>query len=199
MALRRWRGYAHGLVSTALILVFALAERETEMYVTDRSRLAGRAIEISIALLAALAFRPFHRRLESLIEAAFTKRRREAREALFHLQKELTSYPNVQHVLRPLVAAVDRHMSTAGCAVYLRRGNYIAEASSFDVPLESVELNDALVVRLRSASAPVDPRGLASAAHGELPGATPQYLPDPRRFALPAFCDPRTYDAIKVL
>lgn len=168
MALRRWRAYAYGLVSTALVLVFALAERETEIYVTDRSRLAGRAIEISIALLAALAFRPFHRRIESLIEAAFTKRRREAREALFHLQKELTSYSNVQHVLRPLVAAVDRHMSTVGCAVYLRRGNYIAEASSFDVPLESVELNDALVVRLRSASAPADPRALASAAHGEL-------------------------------
>ncbi len=164
----RWRAYAYGLVTTALVLVFALAERETEMYVSDRSRLAGRAIEITIALLATLAFRPLHRRIESLIEAAFTKRRREAREALFHLQKELTSYPNVSNVLRPLVAAVDRHMSTAGSAVYLRRGTFVAEASSFDVPLESVDINDALVVRLRSASAPVDPRVLRSAAYGEL-------------------------------
>ncbi len=164
----RWRAYAYGLVTTALVLVFALAESETERYVTDRSRLAGRTIEITILLLAALAFRPLHRRIELLIEAAFTKRRREAREALSHLQKELTSFRDVQQVLRRLVEAVDRHMSAGGCAIYLRRGMYVAEASSFDVPLANVEPDDALVTRLRSAAVAADPRSLHSVAHGEL-------------------------------
>ncbi len=164
----RWRAYAFGLVTTALFVAFALAESATEKYVSDRSRLAGTAIEITIVVLAALAFRPLHRRIELLIEAAFTKRRREAREALSHLQKELTSFRDVQQVLRRVVEAVDRHMSTAGCAVYLRRGSYTAEASSFDVRLENVEPDDALIVRLRSATAPADPRTLHSVAHGEL-------------------------------
>ncbi|MGB6985574.1 MAG: GAF domain-containing protein [Candidatus Aquilonibacter sp.] len=164
----RWRAYAYGLVTTALVVVFALAEHETENYVTDRSRLAGRAIEITIALLAALAFRPLQQRVELLVEAAFTKRRREAREALAHLQKELTSFRDVQQVLRRVVEAVDRHMSTAGCAIYLWRDRYMAEASSFDVGLENVDANDTLAVRLRSAAEPADPRTLHSAAHGEL-------------------------------
>jgi predicted ATPase len=164
----RWRTYAFGLVTTTLVLVFALAEWETEIFVTGHSPLVGRAVEIAIVLLAALAFSPLEKRVERLVEAAFTKRRREAREALDHLRKELTSFRDVHQVLRRVVEAVDRHMSTAGCAIYLRRAAYTAEASSFDVAPENVESDDALVVRLRSAAKPADPRALHSAALGEL-------------------------------
>ncbi len=163
-----WRAYAFGLVTTLIFVGLVLAERVAEKYISDRSRLAGAAVEITIVVLAALVFRPLHRRVDQMIEAAFTKRRREAREALSHLRKELTSIPSEEHVLRRVVEAVDRHMSTAGCAIYLRRSSYTAEASSFDVPLPNVEPNDALVIRLRSAAAPTDPRALQSAAQGEL-------------------------------
>jgi predicted ATPase len=164
----RWRAYAFGLVTTALVLAFALAEWETEAFVTDHSPLVGRAVEITIVLLLALAFSPLEKRVELLVEAAFTKRRREAREALAHLRKELTSFRDVQQVLRRVIEAIDRHMSTAGCAIYLRRSTYTAEASSFDVKPENVDTSDALVVRLRSAAKPADPRALHSAALGEL-------------------------------
>jgi TolB-like protein len=165
---RRLRAYAFGLVTTLLFVVLVLAERSTEQYVSDRSRLAGTAIEVAIVVLAALAFRPLHKRAEQLVEAAFTKRRREARQILSHLQHELTSFHDVKQVLRRVVEAVDRHMSTEGCAIYLCRGRYAAEASSFDVPLDAVEPADALVVRLRSAATPADPRALKSRVHGEL-------------------------------
>ena len=164
----RLRAYAYGLVTTAVVLVFALAERGTEQFVSDRSRIAGTAIEVSVALLLTLAFRPVHRRVEVAIEAAFTRRRREAREALARLKGELTSFSTVEQVLRRVVEAVDHQMSTAGCAVYLRRDGYVSHATSFDAAVESVAFDDALVVRLRSASAPVDPRALGSAAAGEL-------------------------------
>ncbi len=164
----RLRAYALGIVTTAVVIVFALAESATEKYVSDHSRLAGTAIEIGIIVLAALAFRPLHQRVERFVEAAFTKRRREAREALHHLRKELTSFPNAEHVLRRVVEAVDRHMSSAASAVYLHRDNYVAEASSFEIPLEHVAKNDPLVVRLRSVAAPSDPRTLRSAIAGEL-------------------------------
>lgn len=165
---RRLRTYALGLVATLIFVVFVLAEHAAETYVSGRSRLAGTAVEIAIVVVAALAFRPLHRRVEQLVEAAFTRRRREAREALSHLQHELTSFRDVQQVLRRVVEAVDRHMSTAGCAIYLCRGTYAVEASSFDFPVETVSPNDPLVVRLRSASAPADPRDLNSTARGEL-------------------------------
>ena len=162
----RLRAYAYGLVTTATVLVFALAESGTEKFVSDRSRFAGTAIEIAIVLVAALAFRPIHQRIEALIEAAFTKRRREAREALLRLRKELTSFNDPQQILRRVVETVDHHMETAGCAVYLRRDGYAAQASSFDVPADRVEYDDALVVRLRSTAAPADPRALQSPAPG---------------------------------
>ncbi len=164
----RFRAYASGLLTTLFVLSFALLEWWTAKYISDRSRIAGTAIEIAIVLALALAFRPIHQRVEAAVEAAFTKRRREAREALTRLRKELTSFNDVQQVLRRVVEAVDHHMDAAGCAIYLRRDAYRAEASSFDSPAEAIDVDDALAVRLRSTAAPANPRGLHSAAAGTL-------------------------------
>jgi predicted ATPase len=162
----RLRTYAFGLVSAALVAAFAVAESLTERYVSAHSRVAGTAIELTIVALGALAFSPLHKRVESLIEAAFTKRRREAREALAHLKKQLMSFTEVSQVLRHVIDAIDRHMGTAGSAIYLWRGGYAPEASSFEAPLESVPLNDALPIHFRSSPAPADPRTLGSVAAG---------------------------------
>ncbi len=167
-ATARLRAYGLGLVLAVVVAAFAIVESLIEKYVSGHSRLAGTAIELATVTLGALAFRPVHQRVESFIEGAFTKRRREARAALARLQKELTSFTDVQRVLRRVVETVDLHMSTAGCAVYLWRGAYTAEASSFDERLESVPLNDPLPVRLRSTSTYADPRTLESSAPGEL-------------------------------
>jgi predicted ATPase len=164
----RLRALASGLVTTVYVLLFALFEWWTAKYISDRSRIAGTAIEIAIVLALALAFRPIHQRVEAAVEAAFTKRRREARDALTRLRKELTSFNDVQQVLRRVVEGVDHHMDAAGCAIYLRRDAYRAEASSFDSPAEPIDVDDALAVRLRSTAAPASPRGLHSAAAGTL-------------------------------
>ena len=164
----RLRAYAYGLATTAIVLVFALAEWATEKYLSDHSRLVGTAVEVSIVLLATFAFRPIHHRVEQAVEAAFTKRRREARAALSRLRMELTSFDGAQQLLRRVVEAIDRDMGPAGCAVYLRHGAYRAEASSFDLPVKSIERADALVIRLRTTSAPANPRALGSLAVGEM-------------------------------
>jgi len=164
----RLRAYAYGLVTTVLLLLFAFAEWWTAKYIADRSRFAGTLIEISIVLVAALAFRPIHRRIERAVEAAFTKRRREARETLSRLRRELTSFNDAQQVLRRIIEAVDHHMNAAGCAIYLRRDAYRAEASSFDSPAESIGFDDALAGRLRSTAAAANPRALHSVAAGAI-------------------------------
>jgi len=156
----RLRAHVYASVTTAIVLLFAFAEWWTEHYISDRSRAASTAIELGIVLVATLVFRPIHQRVEAAVEAAFTKRRREAREALIRLRKD------VQQVLRRLIEAIDHHMAAAGCAIYLRRDGYRAEASSFDSPAAPVELDDALAVRLRSTAAPADPRALQSLAAG---------------------------------
>ncbi|HVS46378.1 MAG TPA: GAF domain-containing protein [Verrucomicrobiae bacterium] len=165
---RRLRAYAYGLVTTVVVLLFAFGEWWAEKYVSDRSRLASTAIEIAIVLIATLAFRPIHQRVEAAVEAAFTKRRREARETFSRLRKELTSFNDPQQVLRRVVEAVDYLMGAAGCAIYLRRDSYVVEASSYDVPLERIEPDDPLAIRLRSTAAPADPRSLGSPAPGEI-------------------------------
>jgi predicted ATPase len=164
----RLRAYAYGVVTTTLFLIFAVTESLTESFVASRWRAAGTLIEIAIVVVLALAFRPFHKWVDESIEAAFTRKRREAREALTRLRKELTSFNDVQQVLRRVVEAVDHHMGTAGSAVYLRHGSYDVEASTFDAAVTCVEPDDALVIRLRSSAAPADPRVLQSAALGAL-------------------------------
>ena len=59
-------------------------------------------------------------------------------------------------------------MDAGGCAIYLRRDAYRAEASSFDSPAEPIAYDDALAIRLRSTAAPANPRSLHSAAAGAI-------------------------------
>jgi predicted ATPase len=164
----RARAYAYTLVTTVVVLVFALGEWWTEKYIADRSRFASTAIELAIVLLATLAFRPIHQRVEGAIEAAFTKRRRQALEALSRLRAELTSFNDVPQLFRRVIEAVDHHGEGGGCAVYVRRDIYRAEASSYEEPAESIGLDDALVIRMRSTSIPAKPRALRSAAPGTI-------------------------------
>ncbi|HZZ00314.1 MAG TPA: hypothetical protein VFE36_12145 [Candidatus Baltobacteraceae bacterium] len=165
---KNMRAHAHTLVTTGVVLLFALAEWWTEKYVSDRSRVASTAIEIAIVLVAALAFRPIHQRVEHAVEAAFTKKKREAREALLRFKKELASYNDTRQMLRRLIETVDHHGNAVGSAVYLRRDVFRAEASSFDAPAAHVDLDDPLIVRLRSAAAPANPRTFNSTAVGTI-------------------------------
>ncbi|HZY98313.1 MAG TPA: GAF domain-containing protein [Candidatus Baltobacteraceae bacterium] len=164
----RLRTYAYGVVGTTLFIVLAIAESLTESFISAHSRTAGTIVAVAIIIAVALAFRPFNRWVDETIESVFTRRRREARAALTRLRKELTSFNDVQQVLRRVVEAIDHNMGTDGSAIYLRHGSYDVEASTFDVAVTCVEPGDALVIRLRSSAAPADPRALGSAALGKL-------------------------------
>jgi predicted ATPase len=163
---RRIRAYAYTLVTTAIVLVFALAEWAAERYVSEFSRAASTAIEIVVVLIAALVFRPIHQRVERAVEAAFYKRKRHALDALEKFRRELTSFSDIGQLLRRVIEAIEHHLDSRACAVYLRRDAFHAEASSFDVPAEDVPLADPLAVRLRSSGAPARPPLLKSAALG---------------------------------
>jgi predicted ATPase len=163
---RRIRAYVYTCVTTAIVLVFALAEWATERLVADRSRAASTAIEIGIVLAAALLFRPLHQRVEALVEAAFNRRKRRALDALANFRRELTSFSDSTQLLRRVIEAIDHFLDTQACAVYLRREVYRAEASSFDVAANEVGLDDPLAVRLRSSGAPARPALLGSTAGG---------------------------------
>jgi predicted ATPase len=160
------RAYAYTLVTTAIVLVFALAEWATERYVSEHSRAASTAIEIAIVLVAALVFRPIHQRVEDAVEAAFTKRKRHALAAIAKFRHELSSFNDVSQLLRRVVEAVEHHLEARACAIYLRRDAYRAEVSSFDVPAPDVTQDDPLALRFRSSGAPASPRALKSAALG---------------------------------
>jgi predicted ATPase len=167
-AQRRFRAYAHIGITTLVVLVFAFVEWWVEKSLSSQSRVASTAVELAVVLAAALVFRPIHQRVEGSIEAAFTKRKREAQAALAHLRAELTSFNDTSQLLRRAIEAVHHHTGAGGCAVYLHREGYRAEASSFDVAAPPVPDDDPLAVRLRSTAAPADPRALHSAAMGAL-------------------------------
>ncbi len=162
--MRRIRAYVYTAVTTAIVLVFALAEWVAERFVAAHSRAAGTAIEIAIVLLATLIFRPIHQRVDAAVDAAFDRRKREALAQLARLRRELTSYDDAAQVLRRTIEAVDLQPEVRGCAVYVRRQLYRAEASSFDEALAEIAVDDPLVVRLRSSGAPALLASMRSAA-----------------------------------
>jgi len=163
---RRIRALAYTLVTTTIVLVFALAEWGTERFFSERSRAASTAIEIAIVLIAALVFRPIHQRIEAAVESAFYKRKHQSLAALEKFRRELSSFSDIHQLLRRVIEAIEHHLEARACAIYLRRDVFRAEASSFDVPAEQVELDDPLVVRLRSSGAPAQPAALKSKASG---------------------------------
>jgi predicted ATPase len=160
------RAYAYTLVTTAIVLVFALAEWGAERFISERSRAASTAVEISIVIIAALVFRPVHQRVDHAIESAFYKRKRETLAALAKFRRELTSFSDAGQLLRRVIEAVGQHLEARACAVYVRRNAFRAEASSFDSSLEDVPLGDPLAIRLRSSGTPAKLTSLHSAASG---------------------------------
>lgn len=163
---RRLRAYAYTLVTTAIVLVFALAEWGAEKYVADRSRTAGVTLEIAIVLIAAVVFRPVHQRVEKSVDDAFYRRKHQALAALEKFRRELSSFNDVEQLLRRVIEAVDHYLEAHACAIYLRREMFRAEASSFDVAAGDIELDDPLVIRLRSSNSPAQPSLLNSSARG---------------------------------
>ncbi len=163
---RNVRAYAYTLVTTAVVLLFTLAEWGTEKLLADRSRAASTAIEIAIVLIAALVFRPIHQRVEQAVEAAFYKRKRQGLASLEKFRRELSSFSDMPQLLRRVIEAVEHHLDADACAVYLRRETFRAEASSFEVAAGDVALDDPLAVRLRSSGAPARPPLLKSSARG---------------------------------
>lgn len=164
---RRVRTYAFSAVTTAIVLVFAVAEWAVERYISDRSRAASVTIEIAIVIFAALLFRPVHRRTEAWVEAAFYRRRHQALAALTKFRHELHSFNDMTQLLRRVVEAVDHYLEARACAVYLRReGGFRAEASTFDACADAIDDADPLAVRLRSSGLPARPPLLKSTACG---------------------------------
>jgi predicted ATPase len=160
------RAYAYTLVTTSIVLVFALAEWGAERFISERSRAASTAVEIAIVIIAALVFRPVHQRVDQAIEAAFNKKKRQALAALAKLRRELTSFGDAGELQRRVIEAVGRHMEARACAVYVRRDVFRAEASSFDVSLQDVPVDDPLAIRLHAGGTAVALRALRSAAAG---------------------------------
>ena len=163
---RRAHVYAYTAVTTAIVLLLALAEWATEKLVSDRSRAASTAIEICIVLVGTLVFRPLHQRIEAAIDAAFHRRKHHALAALAKFRQELTSFSDPNQLLRRVVEAVDHHLEACASAVYVRRDTFAAAASSYDVPAPDLAQNDPLLVRLRSSGAPAKPAQLKSLALG---------------------------------
>ncbi len=163
---QRVRAYALTLVTTGVVLLFALAEWATERFVSEVSRAASTAIEITIVVIATLIFRPIHQRVEAAVEAAFHKRKRQALVAMQKFRRELSSFNDAPQLLRRVIEAVEHHLEAAACAIYLRRESFRAEASSFEQGAQDVCDDDPLAVRLRSSGAPAHPAQLKSCAPG---------------------------------
>jgi predicted ATPase len=163
---RRAHVLAYTAVTTAIVLLLALAEWATEKLVSDRSRAASTAIEICIVLAGTLVFRPIHQRVEAALEAAFHRRKHHALAALAKFRRELSSFSDEKQLLRRVIEAVDHHLQSCASAVYLRRDTFHAAASSYDVPGVDLPANDPLLVRLRSSGAPAKPPQLKSLALG---------------------------------
>ncbi len=163
---RRMRALAYTCVTTAIVLLFALAEWGAERLMSERSRAASTAVEIAIVLVATLLFRPVHQRVEEAIETAFNRRKHHALAALAKFRHELTSFNDLGQLLRRVIEAIEHNMEARACAVYLHRDGFRAEASSYDVPAGELHYDDPLLVRLRSSGVPAQLSTLKSSAPG---------------------------------
>ncbi len=162
---RRIRALAYTLVTTVIVLALALVEWAVEKDMSY-SRATGTALEIGIVLVAALIFRPIDQFVEKRVEAIFYARKHHALTSLQKLRREFASFNDAGQMLRRAIEAIDHYLEARATAIYLRRDLFRAEASSFDVPLEHVDVDDPLAIRFHASAAPARPLQLQSRAHG---------------------------------
>jgi predicted ATPase len=163
---RRLRAFIYTLLTTATVLLFTLAKWAIERFISEHNRNASVAIELGIVLVLALLVRPAHTIVEEAIEAAFYRRRRQAVAAMERVRLELTSYRNMNELLRRVMETVEYHGEARACAVYLNRDVFRPEATSFENAPAEIAEGDPLILRFRTSSKPADLAQLQTACPG---------------------------------
>jgi len=177
------RAAVYSVVSILLLCTFGLMEFILKSLMDGKgAEHKGFLIDAAIALAVYLIFHQLHGRIERWVERIFFSTWHDSDRKLRQFVRQAAHFTAVDALLAGFRTALDRFTAHAGCAIYLRQssGDYLFISGTLADAPALVQLNDQLVVTLRTDMAPmaIDPE---SQVRGDL------VLPMSHRGALNGF------------
>ncbi|MDQ6941350.1 MAG: hypothetical protein M3169_02410 [Candidatus Eremiobacteraeota bacterium] len=143
---------AYSIATFALLVVF------TGMDFLAKSKFEGdpdkRTFANIIAAGAVLfVIKIVHTRVNHYVRLALFRRRMERLAKLRAFAKDLRFFDEPAQLERELVHALDETLDHCGCAYYVRNGTRLVRIAGTDGTAESIDLNDAAILRVQSTGA----------------------------------------------
>lgn len=156
------RTLVYTILTTLVVGIFVLVENVLNAVAVSRG--IGLTVEIAVALGLGLSLNVLHKRVEGVLERTLFRRKFEAALKLQQLSEEAAYTESPDALLRRATTEIPRAMGASGAALYERRekGYELIADGGLALP-QTVDVDDAAFVRLRTRLSPVDLGDIASA------------------------------------
>jgi hypothetical protein len=131
----------------------------------ERSAIGGSAslaLEVAVPLGLGALFHQAQQKIEALVDRVFFRREHQSRATLREFVRDAGYVESAELLVERMVTAFARHACGAGAAVYEQRGRRFERLASLEVWPDSIDADDAALVRLRATLTPLDLHALGS-------------------------------------
>lgn len=153
----------YGALSIALVAIFVLLEYALSHVLLESGRAESLGIQLGVALAIGFSARYLHKVTDSFVDRMLFAKRHADETALRRFATEAEAYRGVEALLDRTLEIVQQHTEARGAAVYFMEEPCAraVRASGPEFPL-ALDVDDALLVKLRSWNEPVDTHEAAS-------------------------------------
>jgi hypothetical protein len=144
------------LTSTAVLVLFTIAEMATESVLTRFTRTESIAANVIIACLTVTAIAPIHRRTDAFVDRMLFRKRHETETALRALAADVRLHSNVGELVQETADVLSRRLDVEGVAIYLRQNGGLHCVRATAEANDPVPLDDAAVRACESRTNAVD-------------------------------------------
>ena len=154
----------YALLSLALFLIFELFEYVISHFFLDTGRVGSLSVQVVVALLIGLSARYLHRFAEHFVDHVLFAKRHADEKALRRFALEAEKYTSADVMLDRALETIFAYSDARGVAIYLSRGDRAESVRATDSGFPvSVDLDDPLLVSIRSSNQPIDTRSSKTA------------------------------------
>lgn len=162
------RALVFATLSFVVVAAFVLLEWLLGTVLANVSHATGLAANAALALALGLSMSYLHRRVDTLIDSVFFRKRHDDERALRAFSKEAAYVTQPGALLDQAMAHIEKYTDASGAAVMVDgTGSYVA-LRSFGSVTEGVDENDPAILALKAWHKPIDPHQYETSLKGAL-------------------------------
>jgi hypothetical protein len=162
------RATVFGVTSLLVLAALAIVDYGLQTLLGSWLLRSGLPVQLGLALAIGIATRPIHERVDRLVDDVFFRQRHETERILRRFARDV-AYIDDRHVVVERTAETIARATRLHCTVWFMTddGLRAVAQSGGDVPRETIDRNDAALVRLLATREPADLHEVSTALRGD--------------------------------